>query len=44
MKKSAYKGSNGSSFRTCFHSNRKTNGCAFRKVLREKEGRHERKL
>lgn len=32
MKKNAYKSRGGSSFRTYFHGNRKTNGCTFRKV------------
>lgn len=34
MKKSAYKSRGGSSFRTYFHGNRKTNGCNIRKVAK----------
>ena len=46
MKKHAYKSPKGASFRTYFHGNRQTNGCAFRKVAqkprpREKEARDE---
>lgn len=32
MKKNAYKTPKGGTFRTYFHGNKKTNGCAFRKV------------
>ncbi len=44
MKKNAYKTQKSGSFRTYFHGNRKTNGCTFHKVAKEKEGQHERKL
>lgn len=44
MKKIAYKTPKGGDFRTYFHGNGKTNGCTFRKVAKEKEGQHERKL
>lgn len=44
MKKSAYKTHKGVAFRNYFHGNKKTNGCTFRKVAKEKEGQHEQKL
>ena len=40
MKKKAYKTPAGGAFRTYFHGNKKTNGCTFRKVPKEKEEQH----
>lgn len=44
MRKNSYKTPKDGTFRTYFHGNKKTNGCAFRKVSKAKEGYHERKL